>query len=449
MTHLMFAIPTNRLVLPAAQSALTEMISLKNRGIDPEELVIVDNGPSHVVAANKKDLEALQKTTSIRIIHHDIHDQLQWIHELAAHGQWDKAELNRLLYPYPEEADYGKVFNMLYLAAARYGRKVIHRRDSDCFTPLGDEAMYPAWGEVQFIGKTVAEVLPMADTCESLTEDGILSGEIWIAGSDYTGDWNVNLELLQQHNTQTLNEFLRLLSIPEAWIPAYMNAKYSDSGSNLRARPLLITCENLPDIPEIVPYYPECGNIAMMEIFKWIPNFIGSRCIGFDYHTYILGSLLKVPAVYHTRRIIHAHEYSRKQKDSSLNYWRGIAKLADYNYFITEFRCRYLHRLVPPGGNGFQLLREKGPSELANLLSECHINLDRKTRLSLVDDLVNKILLPSGLPEYCTVAEEMERSTSRLIDELDDDYRRSIRLQMIWSELIRISERMGSSPVGV
>lgn len=444
----MFAIPTNRLVLPAARSILMEMTSLKNRGIDPEELIIIDNGPSHVVAANKKDLEALQRTTSIRIIHHDIHDQLQWIHELAEQGQWDKAELYRLLYPYPEDGDYGKVFNMLYLAAARYGRKVIHRRDSDCYIPLGDETMYPVWGEMQFIGKKVSEVLPVADTCECLTDNGILAGEIWIAGSDYTGDWNVNLEQLQQHNTQTLDEFLSLLSIPKARIPAYIDAKYNDTDSNLRARPLLITCETLPDLPEIVPYYPECGNIAMMEIFKWIPNFIGSRCIGFDYHTYILGALLKVPAIYHTRRIIHAHDYSRKKKDSSLHYWRGIAKLADYNYFITEFRCRYLQRLVPPEGNGFQLLRETGPSTLVQLLTECLVNLDRRARLSLIHDLAHKILLPSGLEEYHTVAEELECNAARLIDELDDDYSRSIRLQSIWSELIHLSERMGSSPIG-
>ncbi len=76
----MFAIPTNRLVLPAARSILMEMTSLKNRGIDPEELIIIDNGPSHVVATNKKDVEALQRTTSIPIIHHDIHDQLQCLH---------------------------------------------------------------------------------------------------------------------------------------------------------------------------------------------------------------------------------------------------------------------------------------------------------------------------------------------------------------------------------
>ncbi|OKP77920.1 hypothetical protein A3842_15415 [Paenibacillus sp. P3E] len=439
----MFAIPTNRLVLPAVQSILIEMTSMQQRGIDPEELIILDNGPSHVVIKNKKDIMALQKTTSIPIIHHDLNDQLEWIRDLAEHGQWDLAELTRLLYPHPEEVDYGKVFNMLYLVAARYGRKVIHRRDSDCFTPLGDETLYPVSGEMQFIGKKVAEVLPMMDTCESLTDE-LLQEEIWIAGSDYIGDWNVTLELLQQHNTQTLNEFLTLLSIPEARIPAYIDAKYSDGELNFRTRPLLITCEQLPDIPEIVPNYPECGNIAMMEIFKWIPNFIGSHCIGFDYHTYILGSLLKVPAVYHTQRIIHAHEYTRKQQDGTLNYWKGIAKLADYNFFITEFRCNYLHRLALPEENGFHILRDTGPSTLVNLLSECQMNLDRKTRLGLVHDLAHRILLPSGLDEYRQVAEELERGASLLIDELDDDYTRSIKLQNIWRELIHLSEQIGS-----
>ncbi|WP_019912165.1 DUF6271 family protein [Paenibacillus sp. HW567] len=439
----MFAIPTNRLVLPAVQSVPIEMTSMRKRGIDPEELIILDNGPSQVVERNKRDLEALQKTTPIRIIHHDLNDQFEWIRDLAEHGQWDVAELIRLLYPHPEEVDYGKVFNMLYLAAARYGRKVIHRRDSDCYTPLGDESLYPVWGENQFIGKKVSEVLHMADTCECLTDE-LLTEEIWIAGSDYTGDWNVNLELLQQHNSQTLNEFLTLLSIPPTRIPAYIDAKYRDNELNLRTRPLLITCGQLPDIPEIVPHYPECGNIAMMEIFKWIPNFIGSRCIGFDYHTYILGALLKVPAVYHTKRIIHAHDYSRKQKDATLNYFRGIAKLADYNLFITEFRNNYLHRLAPPGANGFHLLRDTGPSALVNLLSECFMSLDRTTRLGLVHDLAYKILLPSGLAEYRLVAEELERGASRLIDELDDDYRRSIKLQKIWRALILLSERMGN-----
>lgn len=444
----MFAIPTNRLVLPAAQSILIEMTSLKNGGIDPEELIILDNSPPHLAERNKRDLAELQKKTAIPILHHDLADQLQWIQELAELGQWGMDELMGLLYPRPEEVDYGKVFNMLYLAAARYGRKVIHRRDSDCFTPLGDENRYPVWGEMAFIGKRVSEALHLADTCESLSGE-LLPEEIWIAGSDYTGNWNVNLEQLQQHNPQTLNEFLAALSIPEAWIPAYIEAKYSDADQNPRPRPLLITCERLPDIPEIVPYYPECGNIAMMEIFKWIPNFIGSRCIGFDYHTYILGSLLKVPAVYHTNRIIHAHDNSRKELDGTLNYWRGVAKLADYNYYITEFRCRCLHRLAPPGENGFRILRDNGPSGLVELLSECHVSLDRKTRLSFIQALAHKILLPAGLPEYRLIAEELLEGANRLIDELDEDYRRSIRLQSIWPELVRLSERIGSGRISV
>lgn len=66
--------------------------------------------------------------------------------------------------------------------------------------------------------------------------------------------------------------------------------------------------------------------------------------------------------------------------------------------------------------------------------------------MGLIHDLAHKILLPSGLEEYHTVAGELERNAARLIDELDDDYSRSIRLQSIWSELIHLSERMGSSP---
>ncbi|OBZ09699.1 hypothetical protein A8L34_20705 [Bacillus sp. FJAT-27264] len=439
----MFAIPTNRPVLAAAQSILREMTSMRKRGMDPEELIILDNGPSPVVEQNRRDIEELRKETSIPIIYHDLDDQMQWIRELAEQSGRHIAELTSLLYPFPGEGDYGKVFNMIYLAAARYGRKVVHRRDSDCFAPQGDEELYPVWGEIQFIGKRVAEIQHLTDTCEPFTA-AVQQEEIWIAGSDYTGNWNVNIESLQERNEQTLPELLRILSIPDARIPDYITAKYSDDHLSGRSRPLLITCQHAPDVPEIVPYYPECGNIAMKEIFEWIPNFIGSRCIGFDYHTYILGALLKVPAVYHTNRIIHAHDNSRKALDGTYSYWKGMAKLADYNLFITEFRIRYLDQIAPEGVNGFRDLKEQGSSTLVRLLSECHAGLDRSARLGLIHDLVHRLLLPSGLAEYLPVAEELERRAEELVDELDDDYRRSIALQAVWQELVEISRRVGS-----
>lgn len=443
----MFAIPTNRLVLPAAQSLLTEMNAMRKRGGEPEELLILDNGPQEVAARNKRDLAWLQQSTPYRIIHHDLGDMQQWIEELAVQGGWDLAELKRLLYPEPGECDYGKMFNMLYLAAARYGRKTIHRRDSDCFAPQGDESLYPVVGEMAFLGRMAGSVLPSVDTREA---DAIRwsDEEIGIAGSDYTGNWNVNLELLQAGNAETLNRFLRILCIPESRIPAYIAAKYSENEDTLRTRPLLITCETVPDMPEIVPEYPECGNIAMKGIFEWIPNFIGSRCIGFDYHTFILGALLKMPAVYHTNRIVHRHDTSRKQ-DATFAYWKGIVKLADYNRFITDFRYRQLPRLAPPGVNGLKAIQQQGTGQLADLLFECHESMNKEARLGGIYQLIDEILLPSALSEYHAIAEQLASQAHALIDELDDDYRRSIRLQQIWRELITVSARLGTSHVQV
>lgn len=442
----MFAIPTNRLVLPAAKSILREMNWMRRQGHDPEELIILDNGPAHIMEQNRRDMEALSKETSIPIKYHDLDDQMLWITQWSVQSGYAADELASLLYPRPGEVDYGKVFNMIYLAAARYGRKVIHRRDSDCFAPLGDEALYPVSGELAFIGKRVADIASLTEPCEPLS--GVsLQEEIWIAGSDYTGNWNVNIDSLQERNEETLKDFLSILSIPDSRIPAYITAKYSDDSMSGRTAPLLITCEQAPDVPEIVPYYPECGNIAMQEIFRWIPNFIGARSLGFDYHTYILGALLKAPAVYHTNRIIHAHEDNRKSLDGSYSYWKGIAKLADYNWFITEFRRHYLERISPAGVSGVKRLMHEGPELLVSLLSECHAGLDRTARVELIHGLVHKLLLPSGLPEYVPVAEELLRRADELIDELDDDYRRSIKLQLIWTELMEVAERTGRSYV--
>ncbi|MCZ8521937.1 MULTISPECIES: DUF6271 family protein [Paenibacillus] len=441
----MFVIPTNRPVLQAARSAVQEMLVMQRAGRDPEELLVLDNAQPGVSRRNREDLQELQRTSPFPIHHVDLEEQRQWVRQLAVSSLRDTDLLMNLLYPYPEEGDYGKVFNMTALYAVKYGRYVIHRRDSDTTTAGLDESRYPVQGELMYLGRKVSEIDSGMNSVEQ-PSGGLREQEILIAGSDYTGDWNVDLAGLQEKNSQALPSFLKALSIPEDSVPDYIRAKYP-LGQEDQDRPssgvLLITCEGRPALPEITPFYPECGNMAMKDIFQWIPSFIGSRCIGFDYHTYILGAMLHAPCVYHPNKIVHAHSPGRRVLSEMLQYWKGIAKLADYNHLISVFGRDYLHLVRLPGRTGFFAHMEAGtPAQLAEVLSRCHRSRDRASRLQVLHELVSGVLQPSPLEEYRLIAKELIRSQDLLIEELDRDYRRSFLLQSMWRELVESARQL-------
>jgi hypothetical protein len=425
----MFAIPTNRLVSHAARSILREMHLIQESGVDPEELVILDNSTEEIVWHNARELELLRRETRIPIHHVTPSGQLQWIDALARETGQERGVLRDLLYPEPNTGDYGKVFNLLYLLAAAHGRRVIHRRDSDCSTEGLAWEQYPVLGEARFLGKTLAQAQAGVDTVERLPAAS-LHKEILIAGSDYIGNWNLDLMDLEAYHPQAMSVLLKLLSVPPQQIPDYLHAKYRGRNEEYRPRPLLITCEGGAETPEITPYYPECGNLAMKDIFRRIPNFIGARCTGFDYHTYILGTMLGVPAVYHRNKAVHAHDEVRRQQRNLKAYWTGIIKLADYNHFITAF------------GQSEAFVRLTGPhlpegAAIARALSACQEARSWADRLELIGRIAEEVLRASGEPAYVEAAHWLQQRGESLLEEIDQDYHRSIVLQRDWAAYIR------------
>ncbi|WP_225411605.1 DUF6271 family protein [Stigmatella hybrida] len=435
----MFAIPTNRLVDSAARSILREMHLMQASGVDPEELFILDNSTEEISRHNARDLARLRRETGLPIRHVTSGEQLQLIDALARVTGQERGVLRDLLYPEPNTGDYGKVFNLLYLLAAAHGRRVIHRRDSDCSTEGLSPELYPVLGELRFLGKTLEQAQAGTDTVERLPAASMRK-EIQIAGSDYLGHWNLDLMDLEAHHAQALPALLKLLSVPPQQIPVYLHAKYRGRNEEYRPRPLLITCESGAETPEITPYYPECGNLAMKDLFRRIPNFIGARCIGFDYHTYILGTMLGVPAVYHCNKIVHAHDEVRRRQRDLKAYWTGIIKLADYNHFITavgqsEAFARLAAMSAPEG------------AAIAGVLRDCQAERPWKDRLALIDRVAEEVLLPSGEPAYAETAHWLKARGESLLEELDQDYRRSIALQREWPAYIRGADALARAEV--
>jgi hypothetical protein len=435
----MFAIPTNRLVSPAARSILREMQLMQESGVDPEELFILDNSTEEISRHNARELALLRQETRIPIRHVTAGEQLQLIDALSRVTGQDRPVLRDLLYPEPNTGDYGKVFNLLYLLAAAHGRRVLHRRDSDCSAEGLDRGLYPVLGELRFLGKTLAQVQAGTDTVERLPATA-LHKEVQIAGSDYVGDWNLDLMDLEAHHPQALTALLKELSVPPQQIPVYLRAKYHGRNETYRPRPLLITCEAGAETPEITPYYPECGNLAMKDIFRRIPNFIGARCIGFDYHTYILGTMLGVPAVYHRNKIVHAHDAVRQKQRDLKAYWTGIIKLADYNHFITAVgQSKAFARLAA--------MNASDGAAIARVLSACQAERSRADRLALIDRIAEAVLRASGAAAYEATARWLTSRREALVEELDHDYRRSIALQREWSAYIRGADALARAEV--
>jgi hypothetical protein len=440
-------IPTHRNTQEGIDSAVQEIYraSREQGSLESWTLLVVDNGPHEIAEVNRSYLEMIGKKTGIQVAHYNFQEQEQIARSVARHMGGDEAELLDLLLP--SGVDYGKIFNMIYLLVVMMGGSSFHRRDSDCFVDELIPSHYPIVGEMRYLGKTVKEVKGDFDTTRLSL--GSQNEEILITGSDYYGNWNLDMESLAQHDPGVIDSLLDIFGIPDSGRAAYIASKYPTSTEIQQRHPVLIKDETIPDYPDISPSYPECGNLSMQEVFRYIPNFVGRHAIGFDYHTYIVSSLLRIPVVYHTRRIVHRHDRTRKRPDQLMAYWRGIVKQADYNMLLSGFMEGPLEQFCRIGKTGKERLERLDWEAFADCLQACRLQMDRRERVRHAEQVIERVLRPSPLSEYQWIADQLQEQKEQLIDELDSDYDRSIRLQRLWPNIMRAARALHLGKQGV
>lgn len=404
-------IPTHRLVERAIASAITEISHY------PQEfsIIVVDNSCKDIYNKNCKIINEFKKDTP-SIYHYGLSDQKDLIDLLSRKTGYSYNELMTLLYP--NNVDYGKIFNIIYLIICTHGGDRFHRRDSDCFVRDLQHETHPLFLEVRYLAKNT-----------SLFNNGLGSTdeEIFMVGSDYLGDWNIDVKELQEEDSRFLHKFYELSNLPKHEIDKYIHEKYFSEDYDVSKKPILDNGAN-----ELYNWL-EIGNMSMYELFKWIPNFFGVNAVGFDYHTYNVACIWNLPTVYHFNKILHTHDKLRKDFTAQKHYWKGILKMNDYNVFIHEF-AMVCKSQFPSGVEGLMCCVSNG--ELVKLMSQVVNKLNRKQRLERISAVVS-MLSSSKHRSYMDISEWLYMNKSSILSEVTNEYIMSIRLQEIWRSLIQ------------
>lgn len=422
-----FVIPTNRDVKAALESIILEIQSIHSKLSGEIKILIVDNSAPETALANRCCIEDINQNIGLNILHFDMDVQRNIVAQLERQTGLDLAAL--LI---AEGTDYGKISNMIYISAVLLGGNKIHRRDSDCYVEDMAPHQYPVIGEIEYLGSNVNE--RMDEFIVLHPPDFQKNEELLIVGSDYLGNWNLDFEKLQENNSGALEYFLDLMGIPQDQILDNIETKYSSNHCTI-SKPVL---KNSFKVKE----YPECGNISMKDVFKWIPNFIGANGVGYDYQTQFMCFLLNVPTLYHPKKIYHRHDSPRKKISQLKKYWEGIIRQVDLNLLWTQFIQNYLPKLQSYGDTGLGRVMEISGSILPDALEASYLSMPLEQRLQKIEDLLANILIASNQTDYIIIAEYLEENKHRIISEMNTDYENSFKLFRNWRSIVEAAESL-------
>lgn len=426
----LFVIPTHRLCKKAVVSSLEEAVILKEQKKEVKILVL-DNGKKEIFQENKKAIDNMQKY-GIDIYHFGMENIKKLINLIHKYCDISVDELMEMLYP--DKIDYGKIFNLLYLVSILVGAECIHRRDSDCFANELTEDKYPIQVEKQFLGKYVNEIKNV-EIQEKIEYDD--DEKIYIVGGDYVGNWDLDTQVVNEANPDAMKYMMSICGISEETIEHQFSMKYEEQEKY----------NELPVLSNVfeVSQSPECGNISMCEIYKYIPNFVGENGMGFDNHTYFIGFQVKLPIIYHFNSISHIHDENRNNDIDIFRYWRGIAKMVDFDTYHLMFINLGYFDLLCREGYGLSAIKKNYKELLPCLLERTLEQLDRETRIKRIEIVAEKILRPTQIELYQNIADYLQKEKNNIIDELDYEYKLSIKIQRKWEVLVNTVERISKN----
>jgi len=430
----MFVIPTHRECLKSIISILHEMEVYHNQTGDEPILLILDNGSSQISSINKTYFkEHKNEWNRFRVYYIKIDNTSELIEIISQKSNIDINVLNDLLIP--EKIDYGKIYNLIYLMSSALKCSSFHRRDSDCyFDPDYTKENLSVIQETKFLNQPVKAVIKkeILDVIDDVSFDD--DEKILIAGSNYVGNWNIDLHELSSKNPDVAANLLEICDIPEDSIEDQVNSNYTDKKmEQLNKRAILKTSFNVPDAPE-------CGNMSMSEIFRWIPNFIGENGVGFDYFTYFMAFLFKVPIVFHQVRIPHIHDDKRYDNIDLTRYWLGVIKMVDFDLIYTKFIQNNYPAKLMKDEKGLKVIKRICKKEFPDCLEEIIEAISIDSRIEKYNSVVNDILIASGIEKYVSIGKKLLECRDSVLDSLTTEYHKSIYLQRIWTDLITAAD---------
>lgn len=424
----LFVIPTHRLCEKAVKSIIEE---IKSHAANELGILILDNSKDEIYKENHSILKELKENNDIAIFHVGLEEMREILFEISKKCILSYDELVEMFYP--DKIDYGKVFNFIYLLATLYGADRIHRRDSDCFVWGLEQTKYPYNPERLFLGKNVNSIKNI-NKQEDISYDN--DEKIYIVGGDYTGNWDLDMQEVNEANPKAMKKMMLICGISEEDINKQFDIKYNEEDEN-----------DLPVLSSLfeASQLPECGNISMHEIFKYIPNFVGENGIGFDNHTYFISFQVKAPIIYHFNRIVHMHDANRTKDIDLMSYWKGIAKMVDFDTYHLEFIESNYIDIICKNGYGIKSIKESYEEVLPNLLEKTHKQLNYEVRVKRIESIAEDILRPTGIAIYMNIADYLQEEKHNIIKQLDYEYALSIKIQRNWKTIISILEQISNT----
>lgn len=303
-----FVVPTHR---PIAERALLRQfleVERASRNFDVDmPLAYVDEG-----ASNRSALSAMARRFPDVKAHYFTGDEVRHIYAGLARGLGAEAAMAFQHVAPDGHVNYGNTFNKLYLVAAVLGATRLHRRDSDTYAQELDPVrlLFPIDVELEFLGRGEGLERPL------------------VVGGGYTGKWSIDIDhLIDDSDSTDLRRFFRALSIPEHEHDVVIHEHIRGNAAPYRGDQVELGSHKEPD----------CGNLAMAEIFDQVPCSPVRYALGGDYFTFSAAIEAGFARAYHNRSVVHAYTPCRYDStDKIFGYWRATAALVVYQHF---YRC--------------------------------------------------------------------------------------------------------------
>ena len=389
-----FVIPTHRNVKMSMKSIIKEMYVSNG----DKALVVLDNSKSEIFKENHIEIKKESGKCKYPIFHVGINDMEKIVYKISE-SLGERDTLIELLVPY--DFDYGKIFNMIYLIAEILGADRIHRRDSDCYySECTDINEYAVVEENKYLGEKIHNVLDKIDVLEKKLYS--MEEEICIVGSDYVGNWNLDLNELMNSSDAVARKLLELCEVPKESVDMQIEEIYSDNNKKYK-KPILKNTFRIAKVPE-------CGNVSMTKIYKYLPNLVGKNGVGFDYFTYFISFLYDVPIIYHSNTIQHIHDKKRYEDVDLYNYWVGVYKMIDLDIVYTNIIKSERISKINNGNLGLEAIIKTIPSEFSELFWENASKIDENDRNSKFESIIEDILKASGIEKYVNVGKRLNKN---------------------------------------
>lgn len=419
----MFVIPTHRVCFEAIESFKTEIVYFQKETNEDAIFVLLDNGNTDNYQANQKFLSNIEfPCPKYHISLKDMNSIARYISKKLGN------DISQLLMPY--EVDYGKIFNYIYIIGILFKVSGIHRRDSDCQLLTLNMQNMPICMETRFLGQSVFKARNDLSVDEQI--DYSLDEKVYMVGSGYLGDWDLDMKAIVEKNPDALKYLMKICNIEESVIADEYNKKYGNSDEHIT--------ESLPILTSIfdTSHALECGNTSLTEIYDYIPNFIGKNGVGFDYHTNFVAFECKVPMVYHYNKIYHIHDKFRHHDIKPLNYWKGIIKMVDFDNYHYSMITHNDFTKMCNGKYGIDTIKRISNKILPDILQYRFEKLERNKRIQNIDEITHKILMESHISEYEQIGKCLDLEKEKILLELDEEYAHSIELQRKWSDIVEV-----------